>query len=895
LTVTFDTSILSAWYQAKAGLSLANGAGGAVASNAAASKTATVTPPWDARSEAPKMTDLVRSVLSGGKFVDTSASRLDSGASEDYRKLFGLYQGLTALEGLAEQIGGKGVGETEKARLRARFAEGMKEVGTFLDATTFKDFQISQGVVAPKATGAVGVKRNSDNYDTGVLHTGSPGAPVAAFQGTVKFSMTAAMPHPSTTTRTVDFDFDEMGPIPRTMSNVVLYLNGKLQAAGVSARFANVRTPGEPQTIQAGGQTISTGVTAPDSYSLQVKGVDTETVSFSAPASGPAVYLASASGQAGQSRQFVKYGTDPAAGASVAADGKVYGKALSAEISAVRQTVTGPDGSVYMLADVSSATGGQAIKGLSDVALMKYDSAGTLVYTRTLGAAKDASGYALAVSADGTRVAVAGSVTGALDLGDAGADAKSADSFVTVLDGDGQTLFTQRRGATAADQVNSVSFGADNAVYVAGTTGSAMLGGVAVGGQDSYIRGYAPAATGAAEAYTTKFTVQYGTTGTDKPSGVAVNGSTMVVAGVENGQAVLRRYDLQPTGAPVLAATRNLGPMQGSLAGVAFAADGSVIVAGTTANGALAAGAVTTAHTSGQEVFVAKLAGDLNPAGTDRLTYYGGGARSAANLSVAGGQVYVTGQIAVTPPPGQTTAFDGYAAAIDPDTGAVGWTRQFQGADRQVAPSAIAVDTSGASVLDRLGLPKGIIDSSGSPQLTAATSVRAGDQFSVRVGKGPGKTVTIEDGDTLKTLAAKIGRAIGFTAKIEVVIEKGYERLQVTPLNIRNPVEFDAGKTGRDALKSLGLAEGMAATTPNEKKGEKPNYGLQLPSSLNLDSEGWMKQAQAQLISALSTVRSIYREATAPPESTKPVIGEPSAYMSAKIANYASALARLTA
>ena len=897
MTISFDTSILTAYYQAKAGLSLANSAGGASASNAKAK--AAGTPPWSAQSQAPKMTELVRSVLAGGKFIDTGSSRLQPGSSEDYRKLFGLYQGLVALEGLTEQYGAKGVGEAEKARLRARFAEGMKEVGAFLDATTFKDFQISQGTVTPRATATVGVERDIDTYDTGVLHTGSSSTPVAAFQGTVRFSMTAALPAPSTTTRTVDFDLDEMGATPRTMSNVVLYLNGKLQAAGVAARFANVRTAGGPQTIQAGGQTITTG-TAPDSYSLQIKGVGTEVVSFSAPTQGPAVYLAGAMGAASggstaQTDQLIKYGTDPLAGASMAADGRVYAKTLSATINTVRQSVTGPDGSLYLLADVGSATDGQMIKGMSDVALMKYDSAGNLVYSRTLGATKEAAGYALAVSADGTRIAVAGSVTGVLDLGDAGADPKLADSFVTVLDGEGQTLFTKRQGAAAADQVTGVSFGADNSVYVTGVAGSAMPGAVAVGGQDGYVRGYAPAAPGAEEAYTTRFTVQYGTAGIDKPSGVAVNGTTMVVAGVENGEAVLRRYDLQPTGAPVLGEVRNLGPMQGSIAGVAFAADGSIIVAGTTANGALSAGTVTTAHTGGQEVFVAKLAGDLVASGDDRLTYFGGGSRSAASLSVAGGQVYVTGQLAVTPPPGQTTAFDGYAAAIDPTTGVVGWSQQFRGPDRQAAPAAIAVDTSGASILDRLGLPKGTIDSSGSQQLTAATALRAGDQFSVRLGKGAATTITIEEADTLKTLAAKINRAVGFGAKVEVVVEKGYDRLRITPLNIRNPVEIDAGKVGRDALKALGLAEGMAAATPDAKKKERPNYGLQLPSTLNLDTDGWAKQAQAQLLSALSTVRSIYREATAPPPSPFIGAGAPSAYMSAKISNYAEALARLTA
>ena len=318
------------------------------------------------------------------------------------------------------------------------------------------------------------------------------------------------------------------------------------------------------------------------------------------------------------------------------------------------------------------------------------------------------------------------------------------------------------------------------------------------------------------------------------------------------------------------------------------------MVAGHTSDGAITAGTVTTAYTSGQSVFVAKLSGDLIAAGTDRLSFYGGADRTASALTVANGQVYVAGQVKVTPQPGQTAAFDGYAAAIDPTTGAVGWSQQFQGLDKQAAPSSIAVDTTGASVLDRLGLPKGTIDWSGSQLVTANSSARPGDQFHIRVGRGSAKAITIEAADTLQTLADKINRALSFTAKVQVVSEKGYDRLQITPLNARNPIEIEAGKTGRDALRSLGLAEGLLSPTPDAKKKDLPQYGLQLPSTLNLDSEGRVKQAQAQLLSALSTVRSIYREMTAPPPPKVTAGGAVPAYLTKQISSYQEALSRLT-
>ena len=134
-----------------------------------------------------------------------------------------------------------------------------------------------------------------------------------------------------------------------------------------------------------------------------------------------------------------------------------------------------PDGSIWVVADLTQGAANQPIKGARDVALLKYDSAGNLMQTKLLGAASTANGFSIAVDADG-RVAVAGSVTGALEPGKSGDAANTADSFVTVFDNDGKELWTQRRGARAADEATEVSFGADGMVYVAGRSKSAMPG-----------------------------------------------------------------------------------------------------------------------------------------------------------------------------------------------------------------------------------------------------------------------------------------------------------------------------------------------------------------------------------------------------------------------------------
>ncbi len=222
---------------------------------------------------------------------------------------------------------------------------------------------------------------------------------------------------------------------------------------------------------------------------------------------------------------------------------------------------------------------------------------------------------------------------------------------------------------------------------------------------------------------------------------------------------MVRSFDQSGTGSTSLtpAATRDLGDVQGgSVAGVAVNADGSIIVAGSTHNGALSVGTTTQAYSGGKAVFVASLAADLQPAGTDRLTYAGGGAdQSVTAVTVSGGQVYVAGQVTTTPPAGtgQITAHDGFVEAIDPQTGVVGWSQRYVGLDHEAAPAAIAVSQAGASILDTLGLPNGAIDYSASQQVTANTSIRPGDEFFIKSGSGPAQAVKITADDTYATLA----------------------------------------------------------------------------------------------------------------------------------------------
>jgi hypothetical protein len=365
----------------------------------------------------------------------------------------------------------------------------------------------------------------------------------------------------------------------------------------------------------------------------------------------------------------------------------------------------------------------------------------------------------------------------------------------------------------------------------------------------------------------------------------------------------------------VLSATQNLGALDGgNVTGVGVTSSGSIIVAGSTQNGALNAGAIGSAYSgSGENAFVATLAGNLTPSSSDTLAYFAGDSDTTATaLTVANGQAYITGQIAATPAAGSgyLTAYDGYAAQIDPTTGQVTWSNTFNTDGDQAAPDSISVDPTGASSLDALGLPTGTISFQPSQNILANSSLQAGEQFLVKSNfSALPQTVTIEADDTLQTLAQKITQASGYGATVQVVTGAGgVQQLQITPTSSASQVTLEAGPAGENALPALGLSEGLITTSATAKAKSastaggavattslSANYGLGLESDLSLNSTADIQNALAQLGSAISTVKQIYTDMTTKPtKQTAGNTGSVPAYLTAEISNYQAALARLT-
>ena len=915
MTITIDPSLLLSYYDLKAGLqpSAAGSTG-----QASAAPAATQVTPWAAPATTAQTNQLVQAALNSRPLFNPSATKLTIPPSTanygDTRQLFTLFQGLTALEDLATQANTTGISSFQLSQLQGAFARGVQQLQTYLGSSPFSGFSVAAGQVAANQTTTAGVKTETDTYTTGVLATGDPSAVVPAFAGNVQFSLQVTLP--SGSSKTVTFNLADMGATPRSMSNVVSYLNSQMQAAGVFTRFADVLTQGTASSIKVNGQTITTPA-GPNQYSLQIVGNALETLTFSAPTSAAAVYVTQqaglapptsaisssstpASGNTTVSQQLVKLTTDPSATTA-----RVFSDSLNAATKNAVATAAAPDGGVYVLANIAGATqAGQldashGIAGAQDVALMKYDSAGSLIWTQTLGATSG-SGLGLAVSADGSRIAVTGQATGVMnDNGALPPDATDPTGFVSVFDPTGAQVWSQAVDGWTGGQVNNVAFGSDGSVYVAGS--SALTAGLS----DQYLAGFSAAGT-------PSFTTFLGPTTTAGVSGLAVDGSSLITAGVQGGDVVVQSYALQPSGAPVLSATRDLGAVgQGSVAGVSINQDGSIVVAGSTNNGALNVANVGNAYTSGENAFVASLASTLAPSGSDTLSYFAGsgGDTTASAVTTAGGKVYITGQVAEPPAPGVLSAADGFVAQVDPATGALTWSSQFNTAGDQARPTGIAVDAQGASGLDALGLPRGTITFAPNQTLLANSALQAGDQFAIRTNfSGVAQTVTIDAADTLQSLSQKISRAAGFQVSVQITTTGAEQTLKITPVSSSVQVTLVAGPAGKNALPALGLSQGLIVTNATAKAksaigsgGAQPttslkaNYGLGMDMTLSLATPGGVKNALAQLGGALTTVKQIYADMTTKPQPTGPGVNGPvPAYLTAEIANYQAALVRLT-
>ena len=893
--IGFDPSILLGYYQSKLPVAPQQNP---VASQANAA-TANDIPPWEATPPAQEARDA--QVLATTNFLDTSnvpltATSTDAKTEEDNQKLFSLYTAINNLSYLAGMANRDGMTAGQLAGFNARFQTGLQQVRDYIANASFNNFTLQAAAPSASATGTAGVAFGSFTYKTRTLTSdANQGSALPGLDSSQRLTITVNKGGVATD---VAIDLSQIGGA-LTLDNVISYVNQELSAAGFGSRLHKVLTKG----------TLDDPANA--SYGIEVAPSGSETLSFSSPDAAPALYVAGNSGlatatsdtgadQQGRLVKLTNLGTTQSAAFSATAQ-------PSSGLTTAAAAVVDADGNAYIVGNATGDFGNQLNQASQDVYLTKYDSAGNVVWTRMLGSAGTAAGYGLALDPNGG-VVVAGSTTAQLSA--TSVSDGNTDSFVARYDASGGQTWVKQIQTLSNNQAASLSVDSSGNIYVAGqVTGVIGSGQTNGGGNDAYLVKLDSKGNVVTEN-------QYGSSGSDSAAATAVTGDGgLVVASVVNGDAVISKYangDL--TQPPVW--QKDLGALQagGGISSIAVS-NGRIYVAGTSSNGALTASGEATiaaANSGGMDAFVAALTDDGSSASADTVSYVGTGATDKGNALTVGsdGTVYLAGTTGGTFA-GQSrniaSTDNMFVSALNAN-GSIAWTRQFGGADGASTGQAIAFDSNGASVLDSLGLPRGALSLNQTVDLTQATTLRAGDSFSIQIQGATTRTakITIDSGETLGSLTAKSNIELQNLGKASVAYGNGNESLKIQ-VNPGVTASLVAGPAGFDALARLGLSpQTLSAPSSDSAAGSAQSsaqstaYGLGMPQDTDISTASGGSAARAQLLSVLTAIQKIYQAENNPSASTATASsGAPSSAAAnataAQIANYTTALNMLTA
>jgi hypothetical protein len=792
--------------------------------------------PWDSRAKPPTLSQLATDALRASRLVNTSLGSGAGSAVKDPndRSLFIIHNGVQKLQALADAAAKDGISAETRKRLQDRITKGIEELNDHINATKLDGAFLIGGRRLTRHEGE-GIPKGLLQYDTKPLVNGELTAIPEGFLGDRRFSLKVTKGGVATN---FDINLSEMGTTDRTIGNVANFINLKLEAAGFESRFARVET-----TIPA----ATKGGTATVQQRMRITTTSLESLSFEAAAGDtkPALYVAGG--------KTVDKATQSVVSKMTGLEGTDNLASFTSDISAVkgstvgaRASVVGSDGSLYVIADATGKVNGQTPKDKSDVVLMKYDTTGQIVWTRALGSAAPAQGFSLAIGADGT-LAVAGSVNGRADTATS-TTGNGLDSFVAAFDLEGRDKWYHQQGATGSDNATHVQVGADGSVFVMGTTTNSYGGATALGGKDVYLQAFEASGT-------LRFTTAIGTTGDDTPAGLAIANGQAVAVWNESGGARMGKFDAL-TGI-ANGATNNLAASNlSAVTMVTSDSGGRIFLAGRTAADSTANKLVAMDISSETVLFQAQSTGEAIRA-----------------LTAAGDQVaYATETVTVTPANGSTpasTARESSIVGLDADTG----LQAFSRAAPQLAnaPISIALAPSVSQTLDSMGIPQGTLSFGISDALTDRTGLRAGDQFSVIVNGGSEKKITIAQGETMRTLAAKLNRVLMRDGTAEARSLKGIESLVITP-KAGDRIELKATDGVADALTQLGLEPGVAIPRPAPKKpGTKsvsdppPIISLEMPLEGDVSDKAKAKALTDSFDGVLRRLRIGYREISSDP------------------------------
>ncbi len=815
------------------------------------------------------ITPRLAEVRARAQLVDPAATEIKrAGSDPDLRAAFTLYRGLDSLRTLAEAAASSTLNASSRTAAQAQFAKGLSDLQNFVgDAPTSKLILQFGAKVARAESGLVA--KAPASYTGKAAVRGERTTPVPGLASDAQLSVTLTKAGRSDTVAVTLADIS--GPV--TLDAVASLLNARIASLTQTDSQGTV-TPRYATRFDVVRTNPAKEV--PAQYALHARTISNEQLTLADTNAPPAAYALTVRDGAAALRRI----------------DDVTSTLSSQPVSEVplgnaAATAVDSTGAIYVVGTSRAAIGGQVASAKDDLVLSKYDSNGVLQFARKLGAAGTATGTSLAIDAH-DNVYVAGSFDGKL-----GPDVyRGTDALVLKFNPQGHELFARSYDSAPNDGIRHIAVGADDRVYITGTTAGTLPGQTSAGGQDGFIAEISASSGALVERR------QLGTSGTDPAAvlAVAANGDVLT-ATVENSHAIVRRYNSGDVTA--VPQTLDLGGIgTGSITALAIdPATGSVAVAGTTR-----ASLGGTPLKSDIDGFIARLGPDLTVEGYSSLA-----SSRFETLDFADGKIIASGATSAPPEGSRVGITDGLVARFDANTGALEASSSFGAAGKRSQVVGLAVVDEGPGALIALGLRQGPLRSVLAPSLVDKTSLRTGDSFSLQIDGGKAAKITLDAKDDLASLAGKIRAALGSHATVALQESSQGSKLTITAKD-KSRIDLQRGPDGSDALGKLALAPGQlrssavlfdigksaveVARTPGG------SFALDLSTDLTLADAKTATAAKAKIDKALATVQRAYRSLYYDPAREalarqRSAAGAVPAYLSQQLSSYQDALARL--
>jgi len=823
--------------------------------------------------------------------VDQSGTLLSgAGDDPDLKTSFTLYKTLDNLRTLAEAASTLSLTATERTRADARFRDGLQDLRAFMATAPGDKLDLLfagkktsiDSVVAPRASltldgklvsaersAALTVASGTEQIRIRLGRNGSFDS-VTVDLATISGPLTLDALADAINGAIESFTFAGAdGPVTKYSSRVEVY-RGEDGGWGLRAKGALLETF-EMHDVSAPPATLLAGTVTPLEGTA---GGRLARIDWHADAPVQALSLDFA-GKDTAASNLAKSVADDALATKKAAQPGLAGALPATPDTTVRAptragaVAVDSTGAVYALSTSAGDFGAQLGSGDTDVVLQKFDSQGNLLFTRLLGAGGTTEGFALAIDA-ADNVIVGGRTEGRWSGTDAFA---GADSFIAKFASDGSELFHTQLDSLGEDGVRGLAVGADGRIFAAGVIKGSMGGTSPIGAQDGYLAEI-NATTGAIATDPdsgTRLITRFGSAASDDIAGVAVAGDgTVYIASTEDGSGVVRAFDgAALTTAPDVLTLGSLGG--GRMTSIAFdEASGQVVAGGATEVSLSGGGGAANVRSDGLDGFVTTLATGGGLA-AERTTYIGGaGSDQVTGVQVRDGMIYAAGQTGSDLDGARRGKVDGFVSRIDLTTGAIARTVQIGRPGETMAAPALAQAAHAPGLLGKLGLRAGTQTPQFSNTLTAATALRVGDSFQIIANGGTARKITIGAGETMLTLARKIGLAAPGIKALSLPGQGG-DRLQLA-VKDGNEVRLVAGPEGRDVLTKLGLGAtrlldantlydigGEASTKGPPKQSPGGAYALDLSMDLSLADKSGSAWVLKQVDNAIGKVQSAYK------------------------------------